>query len=138
MTDQDQPVSMTDQDQPVRLPASILRKEPAPPSRPPRTRDAARPPTFSVARRTDNELILFDESASESWIVYPPRSAYEFLAPRRRSAGSTIVEHHPWTAAVAPVDHEVDARDGCLQHGLQCRAQFAITAAVRAGYDPFT
>ena len=129
---------MTDpQDQPVHLPASILRKEPRRPSPPPRQRDAARQPTFTVARRTDNELILFDEAASESWIVYPPRSGYEFLAARRRSAASTVVEHHPWTAAVQPVDHVLDARDGCLLHGLTCRAQFAITAAVRTGYDPF-
>lgn len=96
-----------------------------------------REPSFTIARRTDNELILFDESASESWIVYPPRSAYEFLAARRRSASKTLVEHYPWTAEVAPMDHVVDAREGCQQHGLQCRAQVAITAAVRVGYDPF-
>jgi hypothetical protein len=95
-------------------------------------------PTFSVARRTDNELILFDAAAAESWIVYPPRSAYEFLSTRRRSVVTTIVEHHPWTADVAPLDHPLDARDGCLVHGLQCRAQVAIAAAVRLGYDPFS
>ena len=128
---------MTPQEEPVHLPASILRKDPRPASPPPRTRDESRPPQFTVARRTDNELILFDAAAAESWIVYPPRSAYEFLSPRRRSATSTLVEHHPWTAAVQPVDHELDARDGCLLHGLTCRAQFAITAAVRSGYDPF-
>ncbi len=83
-------------------------------------------------------MILFDEAAAESWIVYPPRSAYEFLSARRRSAATTIVEYHPWTADVAPVDHPLDARDGCLAHGLQCRAQLAIAAAVRLGYDPFT
>jgi hypothetical protein len=129
---------MTAQDEPVHLPARILRKDSGPPAPPPRSRDESRPPQFTIARRTDNELILFDEAAAESWIVYPPRSAYEFLRPRRRSAASTIVEHHPWTAAVQPLDHEVDARDGCLQHGLTCRAQFAITAAVRSGYNPFT
>jgi hypothetical protein len=92
---------------------------------------------FTIARRTENELILFDEAASESWIVYPPRSGYEFLAVRRRSARATIVEHHPWTPSLEPVDHVLDARDGCLAHGLHCRAQIAITAAVRVGYDPF-
>jgi len=127
---------MTDQP-PVHLPASILRKEPPPPSPLPPRREEARPPTFSVARRTNNELILFDEPASESWIVYPPRSEYDFLSLRRRSTSSTVVEHHPWTAGVAPVDHVVDARDGCLLHGLQCRAQLAITAAVQLGYNPF-
>ena len=123
-------------DQPVRLPQNILRsansqRQPTPqPSR-------QREPRFTVARRTDNELILFDDGASESWIVYPPRSGYEFLAVRRRSLASTIVEHHPWTAAVEPVDHVLDARDGCLVHGLHCQAQAAIMAAVRVGYDPF-
>lgn len=119
--------------QPVRLPRNILRSEPAPPPPPPRQEA-----TYTIARRTNNELILFDEANAESWIIYPPRSAYEFLKFRRRSAGSTIVEHHPWTAAVAPVDHVVDAREGCLLHGMQCEAQKAITTAVRVGYDPFT
>jgi hypothetical protein len=70
--------------------------------------------------------------------VYPPRSAYEFLKRRRRSAATTIVEYHPWTAALQPVDHPLDARDGCLLHGMQCRAQLAMTAAIHLGYDPFT
>jgi hypothetical protein len=109
-------------------------RAPAPATQPP---DHARPPTFTIARRTENELILFDEAASESWIVYPPRSGYEFLAVRRRSARATIVEHHPWTPSLEPVDHVLDARDGCRAHGLHCRAQLAITAAVRSGYDPF-
>jgi hypothetical protein len=108
---------------------------PAPsPARP----EPASPPEFSVARRTDNELILFDDSASESWIVYPPRSAYEFLPARRRATATTVVEHHPWSAALRAVDHPLDARDGCLVHGLQCGAQLAIAAAVRLGYDPFS
>ena len=123
-------------EEPVRLPSNILRSrdEAQRAERP----EPARQPSFTIARRTDNELILFDEAASESWIVYPPRSAYEFLPARRRSATCTIVEHHPWTAEVAAVDHVLDARDGCLVHGLQCRAQLAITTAVRVGYDPFT
>ncbi|MBV9579741.1 MAG: hypothetical protein JO057_14220 [Chloroflexi bacterium] len=91
-----------------------------------------------MARRTDNELILFDAAAAESWIVYPPRSVYEFLAGRRRSATTTIVEHHPWTAALPSIDHPLDARAGCLVHGVQCRAQLAVTTAVRLGYDPFS
>jgi hypothetical protein len=137
----DNPWNVTDPaEEPVHLSPSILRSSraapPTPPPAPPVER--GRPPTFSVARRTDNELILFDESATESWIVYPPRSVYEFLSTRRRSAATTVVEHHPWTADVAPVDHPLDARDGCLVHGLQCRAQLAIAAAVRLGYDPFS
>jgi hypothetical protein len=123
----------------VHLPSSILRKAPLPPPAAPRPRrDDTRQPLFSVARRTDNELILFDEAASESWIVYPPRSEYDFLAVRRRSPQHTIVEHHPWTAAVAPVDHVLDAREGCVIHGLHCPAQGAIAAAVNVGYNPFT
>jgi hypothetical protein len=126
-------------DQPVRLPPSILRSSREPAPAPARARpEPASSPAFSVARRTDNELILFDTAAAESWIVYPPRSEYEFLRARRRSTVTTIVEHHPWTAALTPVDHPLDARDGCLVHGLQCRAQLAITAAVRVGYDPFS
>jgi hypothetical protein len=120
----------------VRLPSSILRKGTPPEPRP--KRDDSRQPTFSIARRTHNELILFDEAASESWIVYPPRSEYEFLSVRRRSPATTIVEHHPWSAMLEPVDHVLDPREGCLLHGLRCRAQLAITAAVHAGYDPFS
>jgi len=114
------------------------RDEPPPRRTSPPRSDRGGLPTFSVARRTDNELILFDEPAAESWIVYPPRSVYEFLSGRRRSAATTVVEHHPWTADVAPVDHPLDAREGCLVHGLECRAQVAIGAAVRLGYDPFS
>jgi hypothetical protein len=125
--------------EPVHLSAGILRSSRAEaPAPAPQSRKTATPPAFSIARRTDNELILFDEAASESWIVYPPRSAYAFLRSRRRAATTTIVEHHPWTVSASPVDHPLDARDGCLVHGLQCRAQFAIGAAVRLGYDPFT
>jgi hypothetical protein len=125
-------------DQPVHLPPSILRSGRTAPEAPASQRpDQAGPPIFTVARRTDNELILFDEAAAESWIIYPPRSGYAFLAVRRRSAGTTIVEHHPWTVSQTPIDHVLDAREGCRVHGLECRAQLAITAAVQAGYDPF-
>jgi hypothetical protein len=123
---------------PVHLPSSILRREPPRPAPAPVRREELREPTFTIARRTNNELILFDEAASESWIVYPPRSEYDFLRVRRRSPASTIVEHHPWTAVVAPVDHVIDAKEGCLLHGLTCQAQNALTAAVRLGYNPFT
>ncbi|TME25978.1 MAG: hypothetical protein E6I75_26965 [Chloroflexi bacterium] len=125
-------------EQPVHLPPSILRSSRAGSQAPASQRpDQTRQPTFTIARRTDNELILFDEPASESWIIYPPRSVYEFLALRRRSATTTIVEHHPWTVSLAPVDHVLDPREGCLVHGLQCQAQIAITVAVQLGYDPF-
>ena len=130
---------------PVHLPSSILRssRETAPtaPSRarPARARqtDRQREPTFIPARQTENELILFDTDAAESWIIYPPRSAYAFLAPRRRDARATIVEHHPWSAVIAPIDHIVDPRSGCHDHGVQCQAQVAVATAVSLGYDPF-
>ena len=125
-------------DEPVHLPKSILRSSRAKPIAPePRPIQPPRAPTFTVARRTDNECILFDERAAESWIIYPPRSAYEFLAVRRRSPKTTIVEHHPWSTALPVEDHPLDARDGCLVHGLECRAQLSITAAAQLGYDPF-
>jgi len=123
--------------EPVHLPPSILRSAHAPPAPEKRPTGQPRQPSFTIARRNDNEIILFDAPAAESWIVYPPRSAYAFLAVRRRSARTTIVEHHPWSAVVAAEDHPVDARDGCLVHGLECRAQSAIEAAARSGYDPF-
>lgn len=88
-----------------------------------------------VGRWSDNELILFWEERRESWIVYPPRSAYTFL--RRPSPDATIVEFHPWEPLVEPLQHAVRPRDGCTEHGLDCRASTAIQAAVDLGYDPF-
>jgi len=120
-------------DAPVHLPSNILRSSPVPATPEPKRR-----PTFTLARRTDNECILFDERAAESWIIYPPRSAYEFLATRRRSPRTTIVEHHPWSTALPQQDHPLDAREGCLVHGLECPAQLPITVATQFGYDPFS
>jgi hypothetical protein len=121
---------------PVHLPPEILRSRAAatPPRSQPRPLVA---PRFVVARRTDNELILFHEAEQASWIVYPPRSAYAFLAARRPSAGVVVVEHHPWQPYSAAEDHLVDARAACQQHGFDCPAQAAIEAAARVGYDPF-
>jgi hypothetical protein len=95
------------------------------------------PLRFQIGRYSDNELVLFDEARQESWIVYPPRSAYEFLRLRRPSAMVTLVEHHPWAPFSKIVDHHLDARDACLLHGLTCEANAAIQAAVELGYDPF-
>ncbi|MGE3912147.1 MAG: hypothetical protein AB7K36_22495 [Chloroflexota bacterium] len=94
------------------------------------------PRRFEVRRRTDNELILFVADRRESWIVYPPRSQYEFLD--RPAAGTVLVEHHPWEPYTAPVIHEVDAAQGCHEHGLGCGASSAIQAGVRAGWNPFS
>jgi hypothetical protein len=92
---------------------------------------------FSVGRLSDNELILFDESAEESWIIYPPRSRYDFLGDRRPTISSTVVEFHPWAPMAATVDHQLNARDGCLTHSAACPAHAAIQAAVDLGFDPF-
>ena len=109
---------------------------PGPASRP--TRGIAIPgEQFTIGRFTDNELILFDEQARVSWIVYPPRSGYQFLRLRRASSSVTLVEHHPWEPLVEPRDHQVDPRDACLEHGPACAANQAIKAAVHIGYNPF-
>jgi hypothetical protein len=93
------------------------------------------PRRFEIARRNDNELILFVGDRRESWIVYPPRSQYEFLA--RPTSRTVLVEYHPWTPYSAIVMHEVEASAGCREHGLGCGASAAIQAGVRAGWNPF-
>ena len=93
------------------------------------------PRRFEIARRNDNELILFVGDRRESWIVYPPRSQYEFL--ERPTPGTVLVEHHPWTPYTSVAMHEVDASSGCREHGLACGASAAIQAGVRAGWNPF-
>jgi hypothetical protein len=93
------------------------------------------PRRFQVKRRNDNELILFVEERHESWIVYPPRSQYEFL--ERPTTQTVLVEHHPWAPYSPIVMHEVDASTGCREHGLTCGASAAIQAGVRFGWNPF-
>ena len=95
------------------------------------------PLRFSVARYTDNELVLFDTAQEESWIVYPPRSSYAFLRTRRASNHETVVEHHPWAPFSAIVDHHVRPEVACAVHGTNCQAHEAIQAAVDLGFDPF-
>ncbi len=92
---------------------------------------------FTIGRYSDNELVLFDANVQESWIIYPPRSAYDFLDRRRPSRSVTVVEHHPWAPLTVARDHHVRARDACLLHGLECPANVAIRAAVDLGFDPF-
>ena len=87
------------------------------------------------ARLTDNELVLFDRERQESWIVYPPRSGYDFL--RRPSLETVLVEHHPWAPFSTIVEHAVVARQGCVEHGLACGADAAIRAGLDAGWNPF-
>jgi hypothetical protein len=103
-------------------------------ARPARGTDASRP-AFDIARLTDNELVLFDHRRQESWIVYPPRSKYDFL--RRPSPETVIVEHHPWAPYSAVTQHAVVAREGCAEHRLDCGAHAATRAGVDAGWDPF-
>jgi hypothetical protein len=94
-------------------------------------------PRFVIGRFSDNELVLFDEQRQESWIVYPPRSAYDFLPARRPARTVTVVEHHPWAPFTKPRDHHVRVQDACLLHGLECTANEAVQAAVDLGFDPF-
>jgi hypothetical protein len=92
-------------------------------------------PLPTVGRWNDNELILFFEQRRESWIVYPPRSAYGFV--RRPSRDAAVVEFHPWAPLAEPDQHPVRPRDGCVLHGVDCAAGRAIQAAVDTGFDPF-
>ena len=92
-------------------------------------------PRFDVARLTDNELVLFDRARSESWIVYPPRSAYDHL--RRPTPDTVLVEHHPWAPYSDVALHPVRASVGCAEHGLDCTANAAIQAGVDVGWNPF-
>lgn len=92
---------------------------------------------LTIGRFSDNELVLFDEKQQESWIIYPPRSAYDFLPLRRSSQSVTLVEHHPWAPFSVPRDHQLEAREACAAHGLDCPANKAIQAAVDLGFDPF-
>ena len=100
------------------------------------TKTADPPRHFQVRRRNDNEFILFVEDRKESWIVYPPRSQYEFL--ERPTSQTVLVEHHPWAPYTPVVIHEVDASTGCREHGLSCGASAAIQAGIRADWNPFT
>ncbi len=92
---------------------------------------------FTVARYSDNELVLFDTAAQESWIVYPPRSTYDFLKNRRASSRVTVVEHHPWAPFSRIEDHHLRPENACALHGVQCAANEIIQAAVDLGFDPF-
>ncbi len=95
------------------------------------------PPRLVIGRYSDNELVLFDEQKKESWIICPPRSAYDFLPLRRPSKSVTVVEHHPWAPFNDTRDHHLVPRDACTLHGLDCPANVAIQAAVDLGFDPF-
>jgi hypothetical protein len=90
---------------------------------------------FTIARSNDNELILFHDQAQESWIVYPPRSAYSHV--RRPTRESTVVEHHPWAPASPIRNHVVSLTQGCAEHGLECGAYAAVKTGAELGWDPF-
>jgi hypothetical protein len=92
---------------------------------------------FTVARYSDNELVLFDTAAQESWIVYPPRSSYAFLRTRRASSRVTVVEHHPWAPFSKIEDHHLRPEDACGLHGTTCVANEIIRAAANLGFNPF-
>src|SRR5438067_11151383 len=101
---------------------------------------AAGPPAlrFTVARYSNNGLVLFDTAAQESWIVYPPRSRYAFLRSRRASSRITVVEHHPWAPFAKVEDHHLRPEDACGLHGITCTANEVIQAATHLGFNPFS
>jgi hypothetical protein len=92
---------------------------------------------FTIARFSDNELVLFDTAAQESWIIYPPRSRYAFLRARRASSRVTVVEYHPWAPFSKIEDHPLRPENACGLHGMSCAAHEVIQAAVQLGFDPF-
>ena len=92
-------------------------------------------PKFEIGRMNDNELVLFDEHARESWIIYPPRSRYTHL--QRPTPQSTIVEHHPWAPMSEIRNHVVTPADGCSEHGIECGAYAAVEAGAQMGWDAF-
>ena len=92
-------------------------------------------PDLTIARWNDNELIFFDQQRRESWIVYPPRTAYSFV--RRVVAGGTLGERRRWSTVGAAEEHVFTAAAGCAAHGVTCDAQRAIQAAVDTGFNPF-
>lgn len=92
-------------------------------------------PGLVIARWNDNELVFFDHERQESWIIYPPRTAYTFV--RRVVAGGTLVERRRWRVVGAVEEHVFTAAEGCAAHGLACEAQRAIQAAVDCGFNPF-
>lgn len=91
-----------------------------------------------------NDTEMLPRSTTSLWSCRrqscAPRAlnAHHFAPRSLRRPSSTVVEHHPWDAFVSPVDHVIDARSGCLAHGVACPAQATIAAAVRLGYDPFS
>jgi hypothetical protein len=93
------------------------------------------PLRFSFNRINDNECILFDEAQRESWIIYPPRSAYSHVS--RPDATSTVVEHHPWEPFSVITQHVVQLTEGCVDHGLECDASAAVRAAAEIGWNAF-
>ncbi len=92
-------------------------------------------PRFKIARWSENELVLFDEARRESWLVYPPRSRYEFV--RRQTHDTTLVVYHPWAPYSREVEHAIRLQEGCGEHGMECEAQEALQAAIDTGFDPF-
>ncbi|MFN0074076.1 MAG: hypothetical protein ACKVVP_21565 [Chloroflexota bacterium] len=97
---------------------------------------APRSVDVSVARSSDHECILFDESHRVSWIIYPPRSGYTFIP--RVSSTQTVVEYRVWTPMTPSVYHQLSLATGCVEHGPECVATSAISIATRLGYDPFS
>ena len=92
-------------------------------------------PALTIVRWNDNELLFFDEERRESWIVFPPRTTYDFV--HRLVAGATLVERRRWAGIAPAEEHIFTAATGCAAHGVECAAQRAIQAAIDCGFNPF-
>src|SRR4051794_27150452 len=75
-------------DEPLILGPDVLRKpseqdvrsrQPAPADRSARIEATFDAKALTIGRMNDNECILFDEPHRLSWIIYPPRSKYDFV-----------------------------------------------------------
>ena len=91
----------------------IARDLPKPRARGGRPRPGQRLPAalrVRLARWNDHELILFDDAARESWLLYPPRSRYQ--ASRRVLGQALLVERRPWNPDASPDEHVVTPAEG--------------------------
>lgn len=93
------------------------------------------PKILTIGRMNENECILFDELHRLSWIIYPPRSRYDFV--HRPTVDSIIVELHPWEPMIEGVKHSIRPSNGCAEHGITCIANRALTESVNRGWNPF-
>jgi hypothetical protein len=132
------------EDDPLILGPDVLRKpseqecrprQPSPAHRTAQLEATFDPKALTIGRMNDNECILFDEPHRLSWIIYPPRSKYDFI--HRPTVDSIIIELHPWEPMMESVLHSIRPTEGCASHGAHCIANRALTESVNRGWNPF-